>query len=115
LSHPKTFNFRMYLSECVHLSIVFFENFLEFFWQLFSFILELDPFCWKALKSFYVPNILFGFPRVPNYLQSFPLNFWDSSGYIFRGLKIYIGFSRFVLSLKICFEKYFYFVIKFSS
>jgi hypothetical protein len=33
-----------YLSECFHLSIGISKNFLEFFWQLFSFILELDLF-----------------------------------------------------------------------
>jgi hypothetical protein len=43
------------------------------------------------------------------------LNFWDSSGYIFHGLKLYLDFSRFIVSLKICSGKYFYFDIKFSS
>jgi hypothetical protein len=38
-----------YLLECFHLAIGFFEFFSEFFYQLFSFILELDPFLFRKL------------------------------------------------------------------
>jgi hypothetical protein len=43
---------------------------------------------WKALNFFFMsPKYFFWNPRDPNYLPSFPRNFWDSSGYSFRGLK----------------------------
>jgi hypothetical protein len=38
-----------YLLKCVHLSIGFSENFLEFFSQLYSFILELGPYFFGGL------------------------------------------------------------------
>jgi hypothetical protein len=38
-----------------------FQEFYRFFWQIFSFVLELDPFFWKALKFFYAQTFYLDF------------------------------------------------------
>ena len=90
LSHPKIFNFRMWISlknALIHLRVS--QELSRFFWQLFSFSCELNQFIWMALKSFsWCSNILFGL-SCPNYLQDF---FWNFRilGIYFSWLKIFI-------------------------
>jgi hypothetical protein len=50
LSHPKIFNFSIWVSfrMCSSINRVS-RKFLEFFWQLFSFILELGPYFFGRL------------------------------------------------------------------
>jgi hypothetical protein len=76
------------LLGCVHQSIGFFENFKDFSGNYSIYARARSIFfTWKALNFFCESQIFYWNPRDPNYLPSFPRNFWDSSGYIFRGLK----------------------------
>jgi hypothetical protein len=74
------------LLECVHPSLAFFENFPNFSGN-YSFFVELNLFIGKFQKSFSQISSIYFDSHVPNYLPSFLQNFWDSSGYIFCGLK----------------------------
>jgi len=44
-------------------------------------------------------------PRISKYLQEFSWNFWDFENIFFMNQKIYLDFSRFILSLKIYSER----------
>jgi hypothetical protein len=101
-----------YLLQCVHLSIGFSENFKDFSgnYSIYPRARTIYFNTWKALKFFFMsPKYFIWNPRDPNYLLSFLGNFWDSSGYIFLGLKYLSGLFLIYFKLENVFWKIFLF------